>query len=283
MDGFHSVGRAAGSDDLSAVAACLTSAFYDDPVWGSWTFPDESSRTERLYELMHFWAQAAVRHPWVRMTENAETVAVWLPPGEPEMTPNEETAFGQLLISLIGARAQEVQALLNRFDEHHPKEPHYYLSLWATHRDHAGRGLGRHSFMIASPGSMRSGCPPTLSPPTQRTSGGMKHSASATWRSSIPRVDRSSERCGGMSFERSIVSCWTFLPSASASRAFFCHTARLGRARGIEQGAGLIVRDALSGEKRLKNEGRVEDAKGSAKDTVDKVAATLAIRNRNKM
>lgn len=26
------------------------------------------------------------------------------------MTPNEETAFGQLLISLIGARAQEVQA-----------------------------------------------------------------------------------------------------------------------------------------------------------------------------
>jgi ribosomal protein S18 acetylase RimI-like enzyme len=136
------VGRAAGPDDLPAVAACLTSAFYDDPVWGSWTFPDESSRTERLYELMRFWAQAAVRHPWVRMTENAEAVAVWLPPGEAEMTPNEETAFGALLISLIGARAQEVQALLDRFDEHHPKEPHYYLSLWATHRDHAGRGLG---------------------------------------------------------------------------------------------------------------------------------------------
>jgi hypothetical protein len=31
---------------------------------------------ERLYELMHFWAHAAVRHPWVRMTENAEAVAV---------------------------------------------------------------------------------------------------------------------------------------------------------------------------------------------------------------
>jgi RimJ/RimL family protein N-acetyltransferase len=76
------------------------------------------------------------------MTENAEAVAVWLPPGEPEMTPNEETAFGQLLISLIGARAQEVQALFDRFDEHHPKEPHYYLSLWATHCDHTGRGLG---------------------------------------------------------------------------------------------------------------------------------------------
>ena len=26
--------------------------------------------------------------------------------------------------------------------EHHPKEPHYYLSLWATHPDHTGRGVG---------------------------------------------------------------------------------------------------------------------------------------------
>jgi GNAT superfamily N-acetyltransferase len=136
------VGRAAGPDDLPAVAACLTSAFYDDPVWGSWTFPDESSRTERLYELMHFWAQAGVRHPWVRMTENAEAVAVWLPPGEPEMTPDEEAVFRQLLVGLTGARAQDVQALFDRFDEHHPKEPHYYLSLWATHRNLAGHGLG---------------------------------------------------------------------------------------------------------------------------------------------
>jgi ribosomal protein S18 acetylase RimI-like enzyme len=142
VSGFHAVGRAAGPDDLPAVAACLTSAFYDDPVWGSWTFPDESSRTERLYELMHFWAQAAVRHSWVRMTENAEAVTVWLPPGEPEMTSNEEAAFGALLSSLVGARTQEVQALFDRFDEHHPNEPHFYLSLWATHRNHTGRGLG---------------------------------------------------------------------------------------------------------------------------------------------
>jgi uncharacterized protein YjbJ (UPF0337 family) len=39
---------------------------------------------------------------------------------------------------------------------------------------------------------------------------------------------------------------------------------------------------ALSGDKRLKNEGRVEEAKGSAKNTVDKVAGTLTGRKRNK-
>jgi uncharacterized protein YjbJ (UPF0337 family) len=38
---------------------------------------------------------------------------------------------------------------------------------------------------------------------------------------------------------------------------------------------------ALSGDGRLKNEGRVEEAKGSAKKTVDKVADTLTGRNRD--
>ena len=36
---------------------------------------------------------------------------------------------------------------------------------------------------------------------------------------------------------------------------------------------------ALSGDNRLKNEGRVDQAKGSAKKTVDKVADTLTGRN----
>lgn len=38
---------------------------------------------------------------------------------------------------------------------------------------------------------------------------------------------------------------------------------------------------ALSGDKGLKNEGRVDQAKGSAKKTVDKVADTLTGRNAN--
>jgi GNAT superfamily N-acetyltransferase len=143
VDESHSVGRAAATDDVPAVAACLTSAFYDDPVWGLWAFPDEATRAERLYELMRFWTLAGVRCPWVRMTENAEAVAVWLPPGEPEMSVEEEAAFGPLLAVLLGPRADEVRALFDRFDEYHPdNEPHYYLSLWATHRDHAGYGLG---------------------------------------------------------------------------------------------------------------------------------------------
>jgi uncharacterized protein YjbJ (UPF0337 family) len=45
----------------------------------------------------------------------------------------------------------------------------------------------------------------------------------------------------------------------------------------VKQAAG-----ALSGDRHLKNEGRVEEAKGSAKNTVDKVVGTLTGRKRTK-
>jgi uncharacterized protein YjbJ (UPF0337 family) len=52
----------------------------------------------------------------------------------------------------------------------------------------------------------------------------------------------------------------------------------IGKAKGrAKEAAG-----ALSGDGRLKNEGRAEQAKGSAKKTVDKVADTLTGRNRSK-
>lgn len=45
----------------------------------------------------------------------------------------------------------------------------------------------------------------------------------------------------------------------------------------VKQAAG-----ALRGDKRLKNEGRVEEAAGSAKNIVDKVADTLTGRRRKR-
>lgn len=137
------VGRAATSADVPAVAACLASAFNEDPLWGAWTFPDAATRAERMLPFMIFWATCGVRTPWVRMTDGAETVAVWLPPGEPELTDEETIGLEHLLRDLFGPRTPELERLFDQFEEHHPHaEPHYYLGWWATHRDHAGRGLG---------------------------------------------------------------------------------------------------------------------------------------------
>jgi len=51
----------------------------------------------------------------------------------------------------------------------------------------------------------------------------------------------------------------------------------IDKAKGrVKQAAG-----SLSGNKRMKNEGRVEEATGSVKNAGDKVADTLTGRNRN--
>jgi uncharacterized protein YjbJ (UPF0337 family) len=51
----------------------------------------------------------------------------------------------------------------------------------------------------------------------------------------------------------------------------------IDKAKGrVKQAAG-----ALSGDRHLKHEGRVEEAKGSVKNAGDKVADTLTGRNRN--
>jgi len=135
--------RAATDGDVPAVAACLADAFFEDPLWGHWTFPDESTRPARILRFMTFWAGCGVRNPWTRMTEQAGSVAVWLPPGEPELTAGETVTFRQLLDDLFGARAPEFDALFDQFDALHPHdEPHYYLSWWGTRRDQAGKGLG---------------------------------------------------------------------------------------------------------------------------------------------
>jgi GNAT superfamily N-acetyltransferase len=125
------------------VAACLASAFFDDPLWGHWTFPDEQTRAVRMAEYMRFWASTAVRDPWVRMTDAGEAVALWHPPGEPELTPEQEEELWPLMDMWFGDRVGALRALFDQFEENHPQEePHFYLAWWATHRDYAGRGLG---------------------------------------------------------------------------------------------------------------------------------------------
>ncbi|HEY1834111.1 MAG TPA: GNAT family N-acetyltransferase [Solirubrobacteraceae bacterium] len=138
-----SASRVALAEDLPALGDCLASAFFDDPLWGPWSFPDPASRSEPLGRLMGFWADVAVPHGWVRMDADARTVAVWIPPGVAEMTPEQEARFEALTGELFGGpREPELRALFELFERHHPPEPCFYLSLWGTHRDHVGHGLG---------------------------------------------------------------------------------------------------------------------------------------------
>ena len=80
----------------------------------------------------------------MRVTGDIEAVAVWIPPGVAELTDEQEVAFEQLVEQLFGDRAEAAQrAVRPSSSSHHPSdEPHYYLSLLGTHRDHTGQGIG---------------------------------------------------------------------------------------------------------------------------------------------
>jgi len=89
-NGGDRVGRAATRNDVPAVAACLASAFFDDPVWGDWTFPDTSTRTRDLVPFMTPMAELGLGEISTEMTPAAEAITIWTPPGASYVPPEDE-------------------------------------------------------------------------------------------------------------------------------------------------------------------------------------------------
>jgi GNAT superfamily N-acetyltransferase len=130
--------RVATVGDLDGVTATLTAAFETDPLW-SWAFPERDG----LAAWWRFYIASALRYPWVWIADDYAAASVWIPPGEIELTDEEEASIEPMLVDLVGPRAPEVLTLLERFEDSHPNErPHYYLSLLGTHPDYRGKGLG---------------------------------------------------------------------------------------------------------------------------------------------
>lgn len=138
----QAVGRGAAARDLPIVAACLASAFYEDPLWGHWTFSDESRRRQDLLPCMTLMAQLGSAEGWTAMTARGESVTVWTPPGASYGSPEQEPLISEVFDRLFGARAPAIHELFQQFEEHTPAGRFYHLEWWATHRSHAGHGFG---------------------------------------------------------------------------------------------------------------------------------------------
>jgi GNAT superfamily N-acetyltransferase len=137
--------RAATRQDLGAIGEALAGAFEHDPLWG-WAFEDaeRERKLAALAEVFGFFAAAALDLGWVRVTDGVEAVALWIPPGSPEMTPADEERLPRVIAAACGPESgPRVGELLDAFEHNHPHEPpHFYLSLLATHPDHSGWGHG---------------------------------------------------------------------------------------------------------------------------------------------
>ena len=140
--------RTARSDDVDAVTTTIALAFRDDPVWGP-ALVSADGGTGHLLPFWRFFVEGAVGHGTVSLVDGpdgeAATVAVWLPPGADELTPEQERDLDALLVATLSPeRYAAYEQLYSLFDDAHPEEPtHMYLSLLATHPDHRGQGIGQ--------------------------------------------------------------------------------------------------------------------------------------------
>jgi GNAT superfamily N-acetyltransferase len=128
--------------EAEQVTELFTLAFYDDPTWG-WAFPTPDKRMVYHRVWWGLYMHSALPYGWVWMTDDGGAVALWIPPGKPELSDEDEARVEPMLRELIGSDTDDVLTLLDRFEANHPRHaPHYYLSLLGTHPDHRGRGKG---------------------------------------------------------------------------------------------------------------------------------------------
>lgn len=136
--------RIATPADVETATELIAVAFADDPVWGAaLARPDGSTAHHRDY--WRIFVQGAMPHGTISLAEDDAAVALWIPPGGDEMSEQQEEELRGVVTENLDSDAQEAMfALWDRFDSNHPQtEPHFYLSLLATHPDHRGQGIAQ--------------------------------------------------------------------------------------------------------------------------------------------
>jgi GNAT superfamily N-acetyltransferase len=134
--------RVATGAEIPAAVEVLARAFYADPVW-SWAFPDPERRLAQHRAVWELVAKAALSYKSAWLSGDCAAVALWIPPEEPELRPEDEERLEGLLVELLGDGATRVLQTFERFEAAHlSAQPHYYLSLLGTNPDQRGRGLG---------------------------------------------------------------------------------------------------------------------------------------------
>jgi GNAT superfamily N-acetyltransferase len=127
---------------VAAVSETLALAFHEDPVW-SWAFPDPERRLEQHRTVWRLVIESTLGDGWIWCTEDRSAAALWIAPGRPELSPEDERRLGPLLEEMMGAGAARVLDTFERFEAAHPRErDHFYLSLLGTHPERRGRGIG---------------------------------------------------------------------------------------------------------------------------------------------
>jgi GNAT superfamily N-acetyltransferase len=138
--------RVARRGELDRVIEVFALGFADDPVWGHWTLPETSERVEPLRDFWAPFVHGSAKYDGVVVLDDLSAVALWVPPGVPELDEAAEEEAAAATRRVCGERAALIDAGWELFAQTRPSPPHWYLSLLAT--DPAARGRGRGMALV---------------------------------------------------------------------------------------------------------------------------------------
>jgi ribosomal protein S18 acetylase RimI-like enzyme len=136
--------RVATAADAGLVTGIVASAFAHDPVWGPALRRPDASVAHHTAFWRHF-VDGAIPNGMVFLADQDAAIALWIPPGEEEMTDATVEHLRAVVAETLPPTSHDrMFALWERFDENHPQaEPHAYLSLLATDPAHRGNGVAQ--------------------------------------------------------------------------------------------------------------------------------------------
>jgi ribosomal protein S18 acetylase RimI-like enzyme len=134
--------RRASHADIEVVTDIITLAFANDPLW-SRAMERADGRTDHHREFWRLFVEGAIGYEWIWIAGDGEAAAIWVPPGGSELNDEQTARLEELIDRHLGAGGPDYREVTRRFEEAHPHaEPHYYLTLLATHPDHRSKGVG---------------------------------------------------------------------------------------------------------------------------------------------
>ena len=143
--------RNAERRDIPRLARILARAFDAEPAM-RWMLPDNQSRHQRLER---FFA-GAIR--WLYLPLGGTDVAVgpdgiaasavWCPPGRWKLPVWRFVLASPSIMRALGQRGRAGQQVMTALENHHPREPHWYLAALGT--DPSAQGQGAAGTLLRS-------------------------------------------------------------------------------------------------------------------------------------
>ena len=155
--------RHASHDELPAVVAVLSRAFFSDRIY-RWTVLDDAQRRRSARAFYSRFVDACWPHGEVHVAGTGIGAALWMPPGVPLVSDEDADAFSRSLLETAGdaASAARMRKVLDVVDEHHPPEPCWYLAFMGVDPAAQGQGIGSAMLTAVLERADRDGLPAYL-------------------------------------------------------------------------------------------------------------------------